>query len=947
MKHCIKVLVISFLLSITIKNSHAQQDCNKFGAWLWFIDIVSVHDTHEKLATHLENLGVKRIYIKVADGTVDFSMWPELTDEEVVNTYKSHGLEVWAWSYNYPRDYEGHEQKQAEALYYAAKTGYEGYVLDIEIEFDGKQKKLEDLLVAFTNARDSAINDGYASQDFSLYCTTWGNPKVHNMHVDIIDQYVDAHMPQTYIEAWGDLSDPAGEVQASIDEYIDEGCQKPIYPIVSSEGKMSTMSADVTNEFMQAVGVEASFWSIPHTWMDNQNDQAGLWEIFDNTDWTMNYCPTNQPFIAKKVQTLENNETAEIKFQTADTMGNVFAAINWSGTLSIGTSELSSSAAGDGLAVKYDKALNPLWFKQINSAGIQQIALDKNNNVMVAGTKTVNPQNNETRFFMAKYSGSGELLWEKTASAGTCSRPVSIDVSETGSIYVHGGFKHTLTIDNSTINYQEGEEARFVARFLPDGDLSWLQRQIPAHVNSLLTTNDLAVFDNHLYISGNFSERFAVDDISVSAPVDTAAFILKLDTLGNAQSINVISGEGDEVLRSLIADNSGLYIAADFNGTMAIGTTEAVCENELSAYWLKLNHTGDVGFMLPMSASQFVSIENVDKNANGTFYLSGKTGEGTLSIGDNICEVDRNTGFIAQCQADGTVDWLKIFDEPNFDLRTMAAGNDEIYISGEAAGDGKLDCRNYQISNAGQYIFATLINHVLPVVELPDDNISTCGAVKLNAGSWYNQYNWNDGLADTQYLRITESGEYHVTVTDDIGCHASDTVQITVFPNPEVDLGDNQTIYNTETTTLEVSGSFASFLWNDGSNGASLTIDGAETPLGKNDFWVKATDQNGCVAYDKVKVTIEDFYAGINGQEAEHDFTIMPNPSNGIFSIRFAKSPQPDDVVKITDIQGKTVFYQNALDLNNTITILDVGKGVYIVQYLTKNKIIVKKVVVR
>jgi hypothetical protein len=104
---------------------------NQLGRWLWYLEGTG-YTTHSALATKLQTLGVKRIYVKVADGGYSPSSWPEVDDAALVNAYKAQGIEVWAWSYNY----SGNEANQTKVLTQAAKAGYEGYVTDIEIEFD-------------------------------------------------------------------------------------------------------------------------------------------------------------------------------------------------------------------------------------------------------------------------------------------------------------------------------------------------------------------------------------------------------------------------------------------------------------------------------------------------------------------------------------------------------------------------------------------------------------------------------------------------------------------------------------------------------------------------------------------------------------------------------------------------------------------------------------------
>jgi len=47
------------------------------GVWLWYLSGVG-YSSHSDLARDLAELGVRRIYIKVADGSVSCSAWPEV-----------------------------------------------------------------------------------------------------------------------------------------------------------------------------------------------------------------------------------------------------------------------------------------------------------------------------------------------------------------------------------------------------------------------------------------------------------------------------------------------------------------------------------------------------------------------------------------------------------------------------------------------------------------------------------------------------------------------------------------------------------------------------------------------------------------------------------------------------------------------------------------------------
>ncbi len=248
-----------------------------YGMWLWYIE--GTGHTHSELARRLAGLGVKRVYIKVADGAASCESWPELCDTSVPAAYVAEGVEPWAWAYNYP----GNEYSQADALYYSAKAGYRGFVSDIEIEFDGLSTGLESLMSEMVQARKDAISDQHISElsAFPFHVTTWGNPIDHNMRVDIIDRYVDAHMPQTYLEVWGSTTMANAEYYTCLgtSEYRKLGAQKPVHHIVSMEH--NTISPATVNEVFRAAGAGASVWRVPGT-----ETPLSIWDDLEELEWS-------------------------------------------------------------------------------------------------------------------------------------------------------------------------------------------------------------------------------------------------------------------------------------------------------------------------------------------------------------------------------------------------------------------------------------------------------------------------------------------------------------------------------------------------------------------------------------------------------------------------------------------------------------------------------------
>ncbi len=253
---------------------HHNTTLNNFGVWLWYLHHTE-YDTHEALSYALADIGVKRIFIKVADGR-DLIRWPELRKKSVPKAYEKNNIAAWAWSYNYA----GNEKLQAEALYYAAKYGYKSFIVDIEKEFDGRPEAADKLFKAFAAAKKRALSEGYIDSTFKLYCSTWGNPGNHNTPIAKINQYVDGFMPQTYVETWGQnhMDNIAYWIDAGTNEFKDLGATKPIFHIASTE--IGKMNANDLNEFLKHAGPDASIWRIP-----GGNTPRSIWRDWKGINW--------------------------------------------------------------------------------------------------------------------------------------------------------------------------------------------------------------------------------------------------------------------------------------------------------------------------------------------------------------------------------------------------------------------------------------------------------------------------------------------------------------------------------------------------------------------------------------------------------------------------------------------------------------------------------------
>lgn len=154
-----------------------------------------------------------------------------------------------------------------------------------------------------------------------------------------------------------------------------------------------------------------------------------------------------------------------------------------------------------------------------------------------------------------------------------------------------------------------------------------------------------------------------------------------------------------------------------------------------------------------------------------------------------------------------------------------------------------------------------------PIVNLGAD-IFACSPNQntLVAGTSPNDtYSWCNG-ATTPSIIVNTSGTYCVTVTNSMGCSASDTILVTYNTPPTADAGADAGVCSGNSVTLNASatgGGTYTYSWNTGQTGSSITV----SPTGTTIYTVTALDTNGCSDSDDVTVTVNSAPTADAGQD--------------------------------------------------------------------------------
>jgi hypothetical protein len=221
-------------------------------------------------------------------------------------------------------------------------------------------------------------------------------------------------------------------------------------------------------------------------------------------------------------------------------------------------------------------------------------------------------------------------------------------------------------------------------------------------------------------------------------------------------------------------------------------------------------------------------------------------------------------------------------------------------------------------------------------------------AVTLTAGTATN-YQWSNGSIFSA-ITVTPSSStlYTVSATtqsNSLNCPVSNSVFVTVLPNPSVTASASRTFAcRYETVDLSTSGA-SSYLWSSQygqvGTGAAVTVTSAVAVT--INYTVTGTDANGCMSKNNVSVQFSQC-TGIDNYAAASEMRVYPNPASGSFVVE----AENGGMVEIYNELGQQVRAERLDDSNqNTVTINELPAGIYLVTIRTGSQTLSQKLIVQ
>jgi len=201
--------------------------------------------------------------------------------------------------------------------------------------------------------------------------------------------------------------------------------------------------------------------------------------------------------------------------------------------------------------------------------------------------------------FLAKYSGSGDLVWLKSAGSSQNDVSYGLAIDTFGNIYVTGYFTSSATFGeagNTTTLSSSGNNDIFLAKYDSDGNFVWAKKAGgPGEDRAQNLTIDIY---NNIYLTGYFEERCTFGSQTATSQGSTDAFIAQYDTAGNCHWVHSLGSSGLDKSFGVTVDSSGNSYITGFFYYAAIlsNSTDTLLGDGLSSdiFICKYNPSGDV-----------------------------------------------------------------------------------------------------------------------------------------------------------------------------------------------------------------------------------------------------------------------------------------------------------------------------------------------------------------
>jgi hypothetical protein len=348
-----------------------------------------------------------------------------------------------------------------------------------------------------------------------------------------------------------------------------------------------------------------------------------------------------------------------------DTNGNCYITGEFRGSATFGSITLTSTGNYDAFIAKYDGSGNVLWAKQTGGAGLEMgrgIAVDQSGNCYITGYfdgsasfgTTTLTSNGSYDVFIAKYDNAGNFQWASRAGGTGEDYGRNIAVDGTGNSYITGTFRDLANFD-STMLTSNGAEDVFIARYGPAGSVLWVRKAGGINRDA---ANGIEIDANgNSSITGEFQGNASFEGTTLNSTSSFPdVFIARYDASGNFLWVRDAGGSGNDHGRNIAVNSSGTsYVTGEFEGSATFGSTTLTSSGGVDIFIARYDASGNVVWAQGAGGSLEDRASGIGLDSSGNAFVSGYF-LGTASFGNSaITSTGASDTYIAKL---GTVTGL-------------------------------------------------------------------------------------------------------------------------------------------------------------------------------------------------------------------------------------------------------------------------------------------------
>ena len=338
-------------------------------------------------------------------------------------------------------------------------------------------------------------------------------------------------------------------------------------------------------------------------------------------------------------------------------------------------------------------------------------------------------------------------------------------------------------------------------------------------------------------------------ELGLSSDTSFCGSITPFDISANA-GFDSYSWSTGETTSSIEVSIAGTYsLTASFNGCSI--TDSVIVQNNISQGNVDLGEDAVICGNIPLVLSAGVSLTPIGDSLtiiyDATQGQTGLVGSSSVYMHSSIEYVpfggpvdpwvgnwgqDDGLGEMTQIGEDLWSITINVYDYYSIDSDSTIIGLFMVFRNADGTAEGK--------DEFGNDIYLNLLT-------IPPSS-SFAGINATIQSSPYDAILWSTGET-TPTITVSQPGEYSVIAFGIAGCNATDTIQVTTAPLPNVNLGVNQILCDGESTTLDAGSGFSSYLWSNGATSQTITAAFA------GNYSVTVTNAEGCDAFDSVGIT--------------------------------------------------------------------------------------------